>query len=110
MRVQVPLPDKGARVAIVQKKLRRVQGELREQRPAWARKEFVPRVWFDMSARTTLAPDAPGMPPLADLCATVCLSEVCAPSNHLHSRPPAMEMYAAVGLGCVVGKPPQNST
>lgn len=83
--MQVPLPDKGARVAIVQKKLRRVQGELREQRPAWARKEFVPRVWFDMSARTTLAPDAPGMPPLADLCATVCLSEVCAPPQTTHT-------------------------
>lgn len=98
--IQVPLPDRGARVAIMQKKLRRVQAELREQKPAWARKEFVPRVWFDMAARTTVDPAAAAMPPLPDLCATVSMTEV-------RARPPARSAAAAslpsgTGACCVV--------
>eukprot|EP00892_Ulva_mutabilis_P001650 jgi/Ulvmu1/11486/UM077_0035.1 len=72
---EVALPDCGARVAIVQKKLRTVQSELRQQNAAWARLEFVPTVWFNMKAQTTLEHTAEGMPPLADLCTTLGVTE-----------------------------------
>lgn len=72
----MPLPDRGARVAIVQKKLRSVQRELQQQHVRWSRMEFVPAIWFNMSYKTTVDQSDDGMPPLAELCETIALSEV----------------------------------